>query len=130
MHRLRLLVFRFVIVSRRQRRRRQRGFVARALHPCRRARRSYGLFFRLIVLLWRIILLRAHVGARLQRARRGLARGPQRVVLPDQPCELRKRIVLAASLVGGRKRSVLISISHRDDASPTGQRQPARSNKP
>ena len=56
-------------------------------------------------------------------SRRGLGRGPQRIILPDQPCELRKRIALAATLVGGWKRSVLISISHRDDASPTGQRQ-------
>ena len=52
MHRRRLLVLRLVIVFLRQRRRRQRGFVARALHPCRRARRSNGLFFRRIVLLW------------------------------------------------------------------------------
>ena len=120
----RRLVLRLVIVVLRQRRRRQRGFVARALHPCRRARRSIEFVFRRVILLW------AHVGPRLQRARRGLGRGPERVILPDQPCEFGKRITLAASLVGGRKMSVLISISHRDDASPTGQRQPAMSNKP
>jgi hypothetical protein len=59
------------------------------------------------------------------------AGGPIRIILSDQPRELGKRIVLAASLVGsGGKRLVLISISHRDDASPTGQRHPAMSNKP
>ena len=72
-------------------------------------------------------------GPRLQRMRRRLGRGPERIVLPDQPCQLRKRIALGravgitAIMVGGGKRSVLISISHRDDASPSGQRQPAMS---
>src|SRR4029453_5380437 len=101
-------------------RRRERGFVAPARHPPRRAWTRIRLFFRQIVLLW------PHVGPRLQRSWRGSRPGrrPRRIILPDQPCELRKRIALAATLVGGGKRSVLISISHRDDASPSGQRQP------
>ena len=67
----------------------------------------------------------------------GLGRSPERIGLPDQPREFGKRIALAPpSLVDRRdhsrrrERSVLISISHRDDASPSGQRQPAMSNKP
>jgi hypothetical protein len=55
MHRRRLLVLRLVIVflvflRHGRHRRRQRGFVARALHPCRWCRRSIELFFRRIIL--------------------------------------------------------------------------------
>ena len=39
-------------------------------------------------------------------------------------------MLIATTIAVGRKRSVRISISHRDDASPTGQRQPAMSHKP
>src|SRR4051812_14812780 len=126
MHRLRLVFWLVVVFLRqRQRQRWRRCFVARALHPCRRARRrSIGQFLR------RIVLLRTHVGPRLQRVRRGFGRGPERIILPDQPCEFGKRIALAASLLGGGKRSVLISISHRDDASLRDSAKPAMSNKP
>ena len=64
----------------------------------------------------------------------------ERVGLPDQPGQFRQRIALALRrrirvraaivIVGGGKRSVLITISHREDASPSGQRQPAMTTEP
>jgi hypothetical protein len=59
---------------------------------------------------------------------------PERIGLPDQARELRKRITLgslrcamiaAAVVIVGGERSVLISISHCDVASPSGK-EPAR----
>jgi hypothetical protein len=69
---------------------------------------------------------------------RGLCRGAERIGLPDQVRQFRQRIALAAQIrirtaimVGvGRKRSVLITISHREDAFASGQRQPAMTTEP
>ena len=84
------------------------------------------------------VVLRADIGPRLQRMRGVLAGGAERIGLPDQPRQFGQRIALArahadrtAIMVGvGRKRSVLITISHREDASPSGQRQPAMTTEP
>jgi hypothetical protein len=74
------------------------------------------------------------VGFASGRARRdrliGPPHGAERIGLTDQPREFGQRIALARSrsvrinaviIVVSRKRSALISISHRDDASPSGK---------
>ena len=74
-------------------------------------------------------VLRTDIGPRLQR-NEGLGRGAERIALPGQLRQFRQRIALAAHIhvctaimVGvGRKRSVLIRISHREDASLWRQR--------
>ena len=78
--------------------------------------------------------MRADIGPLLQW-KGGLGRGAERIGLPDQ---FRQRIALAAHIrirtaimVGvGRKRSVLITISHREDAFASGQRQPVMITEP
>ena len=107
-----------------------RGFLPGALPPWRRPSGRARFFLSEGV-------LRADIGPRLQR-KGGLGRGAERIGLPDQLRQFRQRIALAAHMririaimVGvGRKRSVLIMISHREDASPWGQRQPAMTTKP
>jgi hypothetical protein len=69
--------------------------VPRALHPCRRAR-AVRLFFRRIAS--RVMDARWRATAAVRRQRRGPIG-----CLSDQPCKFRKRIALAASLVGGGK---------------------------
>src|SRR6478672_2400258 len=89
-----------------------RGFLPGALPPWRRPSRRARFVLRGGV-LW------ADIGPRLQR-KGGLGRGAERIGLPHQ---FRQRIALAAHIrirtaimVGvGRKRSVLITISHRED---------------
>ena len=121
MHRIRLIVgllgFKFWLGLRRDR-------AARALHPGRRAGRRAVILFR------RRLVLGLRIGPRLQRMR-GLGGGAEWIGLADQPCQFGQWIALSpvravtiiAVVVLGGKRSVLISISHRDDASPSGQRQ-------
>ena len=107
-----------------------RGFLPGAQPPWRRPSGRARFFLREGV-------LRADIGPRLQR-NGGLGRGAERIGLPDQLRQFRQRIALAAHIrictaimVGvGRKRSVLITISHREDASPWGQRQPAMTTEP
>ena len=104
-----------------------RGFLPGALHPWRQPSGRAHFFLRGGV-------LRADIGPRLQR-KGGLGGGAERIGLPDQ---FRQRIALAAHIrirtaimVGvGRKRSVLITISHREDAFASGQRQPAMTTEP
>jgi hypothetical protein len=98
-----------------------------ALHPGRRT--GDGAIIRLRGAL----ILVARVGARRDLLI-GPAHGAKWISLTDQPSEFRQRIaftpgrrvVLAAIIVvNGGKRSVLISISHRDDASLRESCQPA-----
>jgi hypothetical protein len=94
-----------------------------ALHPRRRARGKA------IIRSWRLVLI-ARVGARLYLLV-GPTHAAKRIGLTDQARELGQRIalalgwralVIAAIIVIIRgKRSALISISHRDDASPSGK---------
>jgi hypothetical protein len=92
----------------------------RTLHPRRRAGlRGFFLIFRLVLI------------GRFSLARRGrrAAVARKRVGLPDQPRELGERIALAlrprlsvaAIIVIRWERSVLVSISHCDVASPSGK---------
>ena len=93
------------------------------LHPRRWTRG------RLVIRRRRLLVLSARAGARLD-----LLIGPthtERVGLTDQPRQFGQRIALglgrcallivAIMVIIGGKRSVLISISHRDDASPSGK---------
>src|SRR5277367_1236241 len=86
-----------------------------ALHPWRRARR-----WAVIRRCRRPMLLGS--ASRLD-LRVGAARGAKRVGLADQPRELRQGIAFIPVVIAG-KRPVLISISHRDDASPSGNANP------
>src|SRR5260221_10085204 len=103
-----------------------RDFLPGALPPWRRPSGRARFFPREGV-------LRTDIGPRLQR-KGGLGRGAERIGLR----QFRQRFALAAHIrictaimVGvGRKRSVLIMISHREDASPWGQRQPAMITEP
>jgi len=96
-----------------------------ALHPGRWARG------RGVIRLRRLLVLIARARARLD-----LVIGPphaaaERIGLADQPRKLSQRVALlpcrcvrvtaAMIIVIGGKRSVLISISHCDDASPSGK---------
>src|SRR6476661_1805320 len=98
-----------------------RGFLPGALPPWRQPSGRARFFLRGGV-------LRADIGPRLQR-KGGLG---ERIGLPDQLRQFRQRFALAAHIrictaimVGvGRKRSVLITISHREDASPWGSANP------
>jgi hypothetical protein len=95
-----------------------------ALHPLRRPR-GEGL----------ICGRRALVLIALAATRRYLLIGPahagERIGLTDQPREFSQRIAFSPSrrglvaatimIVARRKRSILISISHRDDACPSGK---------
>ena len=98
-------------------------FLPGALHPRRWTRG------RLVIRRRRLLVLSARAGARLD-----LLIGPthaERVGLTDQPRQFGQRIALglgrcallivAIMVIIGGKRSVLISISHRDDASPSGK---------
>jgi hypothetical protein len=97
---------------------------AGALHPLRRPRGGG--------------LIRGHRGLvllALAATRRHLLIGPahagERIGLTDQPREFSQRIAFSPHgrmlvavtimIVARRKRSILISISHRDDASPSGE---------
>jgi hypothetical protein len=76
------------------------------------------------------MILIARAGARLDLCI-GPPHGAERIGLTDQTRELGQRIALALSrrmliataiiVVVAGKRPVLISISHRDDASPSGK---------
>jgi hypothetical protein len=105
-----------------------------ALHPRRRARGGG------IVCGYRLLVLIALGGARLYLTRLGFTRlylviGPaharERIGLADQPSKFSQRIAFGLfrralvsatiMIVVRRNRSTLISISHRDDASPSGK---------
>src|ERR1700726_934472 len=82
---------------------------------------------RIIQSFGRLVLIARRCGAR-RYLRIAAARVAEWIGLTDQARELRQRVALAASrrlriaaanLIG--KRSILISFSHRDDASPTGK---------
>ena len=97
-----------------------------ALHPGRRARG------RAVILIYPVpeaVALRARAGARdlpIAPAHRA-----ERIGLTDQPREFGKRIAFVPSRGGlitavivtviARKASILVSISHRDDAFPSGR---------
>src|SRR5258706_14462240 len=95
-----------------------RGFLPGALPPWRRPSGRARFFLGGGV-------LRADIGPRLQREG-GLGRGAERIGLPHQPRPFRPRIPLAAHIRiftaimvgGGREKSVLITISHPEEASP------------
>ena len=104
----------------------RRGFLpGSALHPwrwaCRRAIVRIGFGRRLVLIV--------HAGARWD-LRIGAAHADERIGLTDQPREFgqgiavalcrRMRVTAIVIIVRG-KGSVLISISHRNDASPSGK---------
>jgi hypothetical protein len=102
-----------------------------ALHPGRWTGGNTIVVRRCIIWYWRRFVRIACSAARLYRLI-GAAHGGERIGLPDQARKLRQRvalalcgrmqIIIAAMIVIVRgKRSVLISICHRDDASPSGK---------
>jgi hypothetical protein len=110
----------------------RRDFPGRALHPLRRARTgssSVRIRRGLGLILFALEAARLHllIGATHCRKRIGL---------PDQPRKFsqriavglcrRARITATIIIVVRRKRSILISISHRDDASPSGKKAASR----
>jgi hypothetical protein len=112
----------------------RRGFLPRhALQPGRRTGGNTVLFRHRIIFNRRrfiliVYVLIAHPATWLYRLI-GAAHAGERIGLPDQARKLRQRVtlglcgrmqIIAAIVVRGKK-SVLISISHRDDASPSGK---------
>jgi len=96
-----------------------------ALHPGRRARGRVVGFQRRLRFMVRIAI----VGARRNRLV-GAAQIGERVGLADQPRQFGERIALASGrrlmtatvvVVIRGERSILVSISHRDVASPSGK---------
>ena len=124
MHGARLIFFfpwLFVVLLR-------QGFLTGALHQDARTYRRRLVFQmrRGLEGLRRLIGRRTDIGSGLQRMRR--RSGTKRIGLADQPRQFGERVVFSARgrtaimIVVGGKRSVLVSISHREDASPSGQR--------
>ena len=79
-------------------------------------------------------ILRADIHPRLQWKGR-LGRGAERIALPGQLRQFRQQTALVsqstAIMLGvSRKRPVLIIISHGEDASASGQCQPAMTTEP
>ena len=106
-----------------------------ALHPRRRPGREAVIGFCLLVSMILILFIGRIVGIGLSRPLRlkrqiGSPHRAEGIGLTDQARKLRERIAFglggraraaAAIAVSGRKRSILITISHRDDASPSGK---------
>src|SRR5579863_9204240 len=101
------------------------------LHPGRGARRGVvieGFYRDLIGILLLVLILRPCAWLNRQI---GPPHGGERIVLANQARQLRQRITLALGrcarlvaaiiVVVSRETSVLISINHRDDASPRGK---------
>src|SRR5579863_4171654 len=111
-------------------RRRRRCFLTRhALHPGWRSRRRLFLSLRRKLIIVLVCRVASWPRVRLQRQIGSLhTAGAERIGLTDQTSEFGKRIalhllgslrsVVPVIVVSTRKRSALISISHRDDASP------------
>ncbi len=105
-----------------------------ALHPCRRTRRCALVRFRLLGRVELILLIVKLVGIGLPLPWLYLQVGPshcaERIGLADQSRELCEWVAfgvgrgarsVATVVLFGLKRPLLISISHRDDASPSGK---------
>src|SRR5260221_12759553 len=102
-----------------------RDFLPGALHPRRRTRGGRLRIRRRPLLVWS-----AGAGGRVDLLI-GPTHAAQRIVLTDQPRQFGQRIALvlggrvlglvAVMVIIGGETSVLISISHRDDASPSGK---------
>src|SRR5450631_2051666 len=113
---------------------RRGGLPRRALHPGRRTGGNAVLIRHRILFRYRGFILIVHVlivsAATWLYRLVGAAHAGERIGLPDQARKLRQRVALtlcgrtqitAAMIVIRGKKSVLISISHRDDAPPSGK---------